>query len=97
MMQKMESYYEKRQLCDVVLIAGQRKIAAHRVVLSAASDYFAAMFMSDVREATQHEIAMKEVDADALAALIDYMYTGIECCSWIFIAHKLLVCSETFL
>ena len=65
------------QLCDVVLVAGARKIPAHRVVLSAASDYFFAMFTSNVREATQEEIFMKDVDPDALAALIKYIYTGI--------------------
>lgn len=76
MMHKMELYFSKRQLCDVMLVAGSRKIAAHRVMLSAASDYFFAMFTSNVREATQEEILMKDVDSDALAALIKYIYTG---------------------
>ena len=76
LMRKMEAYMDKKQLCDVVLIAGQRRISAHRIVLSAASDYFAAMFTNNVREATQEEIKMKDVDADALASLIEYMYTG---------------------
>ena len=76
MMRKMESYMSKRQLCDVTLLAGHRQIPAHRIVLSAASDYFSAMFTNDVREATQDEIKMKDVDPDALASLVQYMYTG---------------------
>uniref|UniRef100_A0A8D2QM57 BTB domain-containing protein n=1 Tax=Zosterops lateralis melanops TaxID=1220523 RepID=A0A8D2QM57_ZOSLA len=48
---KMESYLKQQQLCDVILIAGDRKIPAHRLVLSSVSDYFAAMFTSDVCEA----------------------------------------------
>ncbi len=77
MMRKMEAYVTKGQLCDITLIAGQRCIHGHRIVLSAASDYFAAMFTNDVREATQEEITMKDVDPDALASLVNYMYTGI--------------------
>ena len=66
----------KRQLCDVTLIAGPRRIHGHRIVLSASSDYFAAMFTNDVREATEDEIKMRDVDPDALADLVQYMYTG---------------------
>ena len=76
MMKKMEAYLCKRQLCDVTLLTGTRRVAAHRVVLSAASDYFAAMFTSDVKEATMEEIRLKDVDSEALANLIQYMYTG---------------------
>ncbi|NXG45367.1 KLHL4 protein, partial [Psilopogon haemacephalus] len=74
---KMESYLQQKQLCDVLLIAGDQKIPAHRLVLSAVSDYFAAMFTNDVREAKQEEIKMEGVDPDALQALVRYAYTGI--------------------
>nr|XP_023685498.1 kelch-like protein 5 isoform X1 [Paramormyrops kingsleyae] len=73
---KMESYLRCKQLCDVVLLAGERRIAAHRLVLSSVSDYFAAMFTSNVREATQEEVKMEGVDPDALWALVQYAYTG---------------------
>ncbi|NXQ81595.1 KLHL4 protein, partial [Nyctibius grandis] len=74
---KMENYLQQKQLCDVLLIVGDQKIPAHRLVLSAASDYFAAMFTNDVREAKQEEIKMEGVDPDALKALVHYAYTGI--------------------
>ncbi|XP_069469101.1 kelch-like protein 4 isoform X2 [Ambystoma mexicanum] len=74
---KMENYLQQKQLCDVLLIAGDHKIPAHRLVLSAVSDYFAAMFTNDVREAKQEEIKMEGVDPDALKALVHYAYTGI--------------------
>jgi len=67
------------QLCDVVLVLpGPRRIPAHRIVLSSASDYFSAMFTNDVLEATQNEVNMKDVDPDAMTALVKYMYDG-EC------------------
>ncbi|NWT47439.1 KLHL4 protein, partial [Chroicocephalus maculipennis] len=74
---KMENYLQQKQLCDVLLIVGNQKIPAHRLVLSAVSDYFAAMFTNDVREAKQEEIKMEGVDPDALKALVRYAYTGI--------------------
>ncbi|XP_078268424.1 kelch-like protein 4 isoform X1 [Rhinoraja longicauda] len=73
---KMENYLQHKQLCDVLLIAGNHKIPAHRLVLSAVSDYFAAMFTNDVREAKQEEIKMEGVDPEALKALVHYAYTG---------------------
>ncbi|XP_041358583.1 kelch-like protein 5 isoform X1 [Gigantopelta aegis] len=76
MMRKMEDYVNKNTLCDVILVAGTKRIPAHRLVLTAASDYFAAMFTSDVREASMNEIKMKDVDPEALAALVTYTYTG---------------------
>lgn len=76
MMKKMEEYAHKQTLCNVVLVAGARRIPAHRVVLSAASDYFEAMFRNDVQEATMEEIRLKEVDPDALAAIVKFAYTG---------------------
>ncbi|KAF7244822.1 Kelch-like protein 4 [Varanus komodoensis] len=74
---KMENYLQQKQLCDVLLIAGDHKIPAHRLVLCAVSDYFAAMFTSDVREAKQEEIKMEGVDPDALRDLVHYAYTGV--------------------
>ncbi|XP_068181774.1 kelch-like protein 4 isoform X1 [Antennarius striatus] len=74
---KMETYLQHKQLCDVLLIAGDHKIPAHRLVLSAVSDYFAAMFTNDVREAKQEEIKMEGVDPEALRSLVHFAYTGI--------------------
>ncbi|XP_050701182.1 kelch-like protein 5 isoform X2 [Eriocheir sinensis] len=75
-LRRMEDYYARGQLCDVTLVAGNRRIKAHRLVLSAASDYFAAMFTSPVLEATQEEVALRDMDSDALLTLVNYCYTG---------------------
>ena len=69
-------YLNRKQLTDVVLIAGTMHIPAHRLVLSSVSDYFAAMFTHDVQEANKEEIELKGLDAAALKACIQYIYTG---------------------
>lgn len=50
--------------------------SGRRLVLSAVSDYFAAMFTNDVREAKEEEIKMEGVDPEALRSLVHYAYTG---------------------
>lgn len=47
------------------------------MVLSAASDYFAAMFTNDFGESFQNEIELQAVDPDALETLVAYCYTGM--------------------
>lgn len=55
-------------------------LSSDRLVLSSVSDYFAAMFTSDVREAKQDEVKMEGVDPDALWVLVQYAYTGTNKC-----------------
>lgn len=68
------------------------------------SDYFAAMFTSDVREAKQDEVKMEGVDPDALWVLVQYAYTGTNVlsspehiihCLHIFISAKIMVMAKT--
>ena len=46
------------------------------MVLSAASDYFSAMFTNEFGESSQNEIELQAVDPDALETLVGYCYTG---------------------
>ncbi|KAF6205181.1 hypothetical protein GE061_019348 [Apolygus lucorum] len=73
---KMHKYYLVDKLTDVTLIAGETKIRAHRLVLCSASDYFSAMFTSDLLEARQTDIELHSVCGTALRELVEYCYTG---------------------
>ncbi|ETN60318.1 actin binding protein [Anopheles darlingi] len=77
-LKRMQDYLQSDKLCDVVLIAGVdgRRIPAHRLVLSASSAYFSAMFTGQLRESQQEEITLQEVAGDPLNSLIQYCYTG---------------------
>lgn len=55
---------------------GGKRIPAHRIVLSAGSEYFAAMFRNSLVESTQNEIELKEINGEALWALVQYCYSG---------------------
>ena len=75
-MEKIQEHLCQQQLCDVILIVGSQRFYAHRLVLSAVSDYFRAMFNSNVREAVEKEIAIQDIEADVFQLLINYIYTG---------------------
>ncbi|CAF0835232.1 unnamed protein product [Brachionus calyciflorus] len=75
---KIESMFEDGKLCDVRLLCnnGTLEIRAHRVVLSSISDYFYAMFTSNLAESYKTDIEINDIDGETLKILIDYIYTG---------------------
>ncbi|CAG0886548.1 unnamed protein product [Cyprideis torosa] len=79
---RIQEFFSRGKLTDVTLLAGEageaeaRRIPAHRLLLSAASDYFAAMFTSGLKESLQEEIRIVGVEAQALEDLVNYCYTG---------------------
>ncbi|KAG5847894.1 hypothetical protein ANANG_G00131060 [Anguilla anguilla] len=64
------------QLCDVLLVAGEREFPAHRSVLASCSSYFHRLFTSGVAADRQSVYALDFVRAEALDALLDFAYTA---------------------
>lgn len=58
------------------VLVGNKRIPAHRLVLSSVSEYFRAMFNSNVVEANSNEVTLTDVEPVALEQLIKYMYAG---------------------
>ncbi len=67
---------EGRHLCDVVLQIGSRKLYAHRVVLSACSNYFCAMFTNSMLESRQETVTLTDLDEKAVEDLVEFAYTS---------------------
>lgn len=65
-----------RELCDVVLNVGTRKIFSHRVILAACSSYFRAMFTGELAESRQTEVTIRDIDEVAMELLVDFCYTA---------------------
>ncbi|XP_065716072.1 zinc finger and BTB domain-containing protein 5-like [Patagioenas fasciata] len=66
------------QLCDCVIVVGNRHFKAHRSVLAACSTHFRALFTVAEGDQTMNIIQLDSevVTAEAFAALIDMMYTS---------------------
>ncbi|KAM3959161.1 kelch-like protein diablo [Aphomia sociella] len=65
-----------RELCDVVLNVANRKLFAHRVILSACSPYFRAMFTGELAESRATEVTIRDVDEQAMEQLVEFCYTA---------------------
>ncbi|KAL2089903.1 hypothetical protein ACEWY4_014591 [Coilia grayii] len=63
-------------LCDVLLVVQEREFHAHRSVLASCSSYFHKLFTSGVAANHQSIYALDFLQAEALAALLDFAYTA---------------------
>ena len=74
--QTMEQLRKEGQLCDITFRIGDQRFPAHRIVLASASPYLRAMFTCGMRESSQGEIELRDIEPRAMAAMIEYSYTG---------------------
>ena len=67
--------YNSETLVDVTLAAEGRYLQAHRMLLSACSDYFQSLFSVNP---SQHPIViLKDVNFEDLKTVVQFMYNGI--------------------
>ncbi|XP_039271551.2 uncharacterized protein LOC120345993 [Styela clava] len=76
LMSSLERLRKSKFLCDFAVKVGDKSFLVHRTVLAASSEYFERMFASNMREVSDGFVIMKNVDQDAIAHCIDFMYTG---------------------
>ena len=62
-------------MTDITFAVGSESVAAHRVVLAARSEYFAALLTSDFREARDSRIEIEHASPAGFRALLHYLYT----------------------
>lgn len=61
---------------DVVLVSNERRINAHRVILALRVPYFASRFSSAFADAASDEVALDDVTAEAMRAMVVFAYCG---------------------
>lgn len=66
----------RKELCDVILEVGSKRIYAHRVVLAACSPYFHAMFTGELQESRQTEVIIRDIDEHAMKILVEFAYAS---------------------
>ncbi|XP_063721006.1 kelch-like protein diablo isoform X2 [Symsagittifera roscoffensis] len=65
-----------RFMCDVTIRTSECSIMAHKLVLSACSSYFKAIFTNKLSEGHNNIVTLNDFDSAAVDALIDFCYTG---------------------
>ncbi|XP_073839399.1 speckle-type POZ protein-like B [Musca autumnalis] len=62
---------------DIILVAkGGTEYKAHKVILSARSDVFDAMFRNECLESKTNRIEIDDMEADVMREMLNYIYTG---------------------
>ena len=64
------------EMCDVILEVDDTEFPAHRLVLSASSDYFLKMFTINMREKHKKKITIKSITANAMSEILNSIYTN---------------------
>ncbi|KAL6469583.1 hypothetical protein MHYP_G00207020 [Metynnis hypsauchen] len=72
----LRQFYENGELCDVTLKVGNKLIPCHKLVLACVIPYFRAMFLSDMAEAKQDLIEIRDFDGDAIQDLVRFAYSS---------------------
>ncbi|KPP61335.1 hypothetical protein Z043_120579 [Scleropages formosus] len=67
---------QKGLLCDVVLAVGEHEYQAHRAILAACSQYFKKLFTTDTGDAWHSVYEIDFVNAEPLAAILEFVYTS---------------------
>ena len=75
-MKSLLTLRQNRQYTDVTLKTGDVELPCHKVILSAASPYFNAMFNSGLEEASNDVIELRSTDGGTLQSIIDYIYSA---------------------
>lgn len=71
-----DKLYESKKHCDVVFIIGEEEIPAHKLIISARSKVFAAMFDSDMIEKKTGRVEIVDVEPAIFKKLLRFIYCG---------------------
>ena len=78
LLHKLDDLRKSNFLCDTTIRAEGQDFSAHRLVLSAASDYFKALFSIDlhVDENQSNFVELNEMKSTTVAEVLQFIYTG---------------------
>uniref|UniRef100_A0A1A9VT10 BTB domain-containing protein n=1 Tax=Glossina austeni TaxID=7395 RepID=A0A1A9VT10_GLOAU len=67
---------DNEKFSDVILVVNGLEIKAHKSILAARSDVFAAMFEHEMEESKLNRVVITDIDYNVLKDMLKFMYTG---------------------
>lgn len=65
-----------QKLCDVTISIGEHRVAAHRAILSGASEVLASLLASEWSNGPKGEVSLNFITAPAFTCVLEFIYTG---------------------
>ncbi|GBM11967.1 Speckle-type POZ protein B [Araneus ventricosus] len=79
----LKSLYDENFLCDVKLKTSASEFPAHKLILSASSSVFKAMFSRDMKEKDSNCVSISDLNDDSVSAMLHYIYaTRVDGLTW---------------
>lgn len=77
LMKRLNMQRKQDYLCDVALLTNDdRKLKAHRNILSAASPFFCKLLQSDMKENREGVVRFEEISGSIMEDVLEFIYTG---------------------
>ena len=73
---KLFNMFQTGEFSDVTIMVKGKQFQCHKNILSASSPYFKAMFSCGLKENTQKEIKIENVDHNVFYDVVRYLYNG---------------------
>lgn len=90
-------HFKTGKFSDVVIVVDGTELKAHKLILSAQSPIFSAMFIDNRwKEAVENRIFIEDMDVEVVKQILEFMYTGNEPSGITEFAYELLVAADKY-
>jgi len=76
--ENLRSLMNNEMFSDVTFLVGEQRVRihAHRNILASRCAPFTSMFLSDMKESSESEIAIPNIEPDVFLSILEFLYTG---------------------
>ena len=74
--QDFQILFENQKFTDVILVVKGKTLNAHKIILSARSRVFSALFKHEMQENINSRVAIEDAEPNVIEEMLRYIYTG---------------------